>query len=68
MERVGTDVRWSVVSLVGGRPEGRGDDPHGSLRKGHDRDVVAMATDLESAKAALDRITISQSQHVAIQS
>jgi hypothetical protein len=56
MELMSTDIRWSVVSLVGGRHEGRGDDPNGPLRKGRDRDVVT--TDSEAAKAALDRITI----------
>ena len=40
MERIGTDIRWNVVSLVGGRPGGRGDDPNGVVRKGRDRDVV----------------------------
>ncbi len=58
MERTGADIRWSVVSLVGGRPEGRKDDQNGSARKGRDRDV--MTTDSEGAKAALDRITIPQ--------
>ena len=53
-----TDIRWSVVSFVGGRPGGRGDDPNGLVRKGRDRDVVT--TDSEGAKAALDRITIPQ--------
>ncbi|HEY6381694.1 MAG TPA: L,D-transpeptidase family protein [Pseudolabrys sp.] len=57
-ERVGTDIRWSVVSLVGGRAEGSGDEPSGS--KGRERAVVATGADLESAKAALGRITIPQ--------
>jgi L,D-transpeptidase catalytic domain len=57
-ERMSHDMRWSVVSLVGGRPEGRGDDASGSVRKRRDRDVVM--TDLEGAKAAIDRITIPQ--------
>jgi hypothetical protein len=56
MERMSTDIRWSVVSLVGGRHEGRGDDPNGPVSKSRDRDVVT--TDSEAAKAALDRITI----------
>ena len=30
------------------------------MRKGHDRDVGTITTDLESAKAALDRIAIPQ--------
>jgi len=58
MERMSTDIRWSVVSLVGGRPEGRRDDSSGSVRKDRDRGV--KTTDSEGAKAALDRITIPQ--------
>jgi L,D-transpeptidase catalytic domain len=58
MERMSTDIRWGVVSLVGGRRDGMGDDPNGSVRKGRDRDVVT--TDSEGAKAAIDRITIPQ--------
>ena len=58
MERTSTDIRWSVVSLAGGRPEGRRDDPNGSVRKGGDRGV--MTTEPEGAKAALDRIAIPQ--------
>jgi hypothetical protein len=60
MERVGTDIRWSLVSLVGGRAEGSGDEPSGSAGKGRERAVVATGADLESAKAALGRITIPQ--------
>ena len=58
LERTGTGLRWSVVSLVGGRPEGPRDDANGSARKGRDRDVTT--TNPEGAKAALDRITIPQ--------
>jgi len=57
-ERMNTDIRWSVVSLVGGRPEARADDPNGSVRKSGGRDIVT--TDKEGAKAAIDRITIPQ--------
>ena len=60
MERTGTHIRWSLVSLVSGRPDGSGDDPSGSVRKGHERDVGPIVSDLERAKAALDRITIPQ--------
>ena len=60
MERTGTHIRWSLVSLVSGRPDGSGDGPGGSVRKGHERDVGPIVSDLESAKAALDRITIPQ--------
>ncbi|MDI1345048.1 MAG: hypothetical protein PSV22_13230 [Pseudolabrys sp.] len=58
MESTRTDIRWSVVSLAGGRPEDRSGDPNGSARKGIDRDV--MTADSAGAKAALDRITIPQ--------
>ena len=58
MERMSTDIRWSVVSLVGGPPEGRGDNANGSVRKYRNRDVLTTAS--EGAKAALDRITIPQ--------
>lgn len=58
MERTSTDIRWSVVSLAGGHPQSRGDDPNGAARKGGDRDV--MTTDSEGPTAALKRITIPQ--------
>ena len=58
MERTGADIRWNVVSIVGGRPEGRKDDANGSARNGRNKDV--MTTDSEGAKAALDRIKIPQ--------
>jgi hypothetical protein len=55
MERTGpgSDLRWSVVSLVGSS----GDEQN--ARKGRDGDVGTVA-DLSSAKAALDRIAIPQ--------
>ena len=49
-----SDLRWSVVSLVGSS----GTEPN--VRKGREADVGAMATDLSNAKAALDRIAIPQ--------
>jgi hypothetical protein len=54
MERTdaGSDLQWTVVSLVGSS----GDGPN--LHKGRDADVGAKAPDLSSAKAALDRIAI----------
>jgi L,D-transpeptidase catalytic domain len=60
MERAGTDIKWSLVSLVGGSPDDSGEEPNGSVRKGRDRAIVAMASDLEGAKAALGRIAIPQ--------
>jgi hypothetical protein len=54
MERTdaGNDLRWSVVSFVGSS----GDEPN--ARRGRDREVGAMATNLSGAKAALERIAI----------
>src|SRR5882757_9351689 len=62
MERTNsdTDMRWSVVSLDGGRSQGGVVEPQGRARGGHGRDVEPMPTDPGSAKAALDRIVIPQ--------
>jgi hypothetical protein len=59
MERTngGTDMRWSVVSLEGGRPHGGVVGSPDRARR-HGRDVEPMLTDPDSAKAALDRIVI----------
>src|SRR5450631_3137199 len=53
-----TDMRWSVVSLDGGRPHDGVVEPQGRARGGHGRDVEPMPTDPGSAKTALDRIVI----------
>src|SRR4030088_2062168 len=60
MERTNgdTNMRWSVVSLDGGRPQGGVVEPQGRARGGHGRDVEPMLTDPGSAKTALDRIVI----------
>jgi hypothetical protein len=60
MERTNgdTNMRWSVVSLDGGRPHGGVVEPQGRARGGHGRDVEPMLTDPGSAKTALDRIVI----------
>jgi L,D-transpeptidase catalytic domain len=55
-----TNLRWSVVSLEGGRPHGGTVEPHGRARGGNARDIEPMLTDPDSAKAALDRIVIPQ--------
>jgi hypothetical protein len=55
-----TNMRWSVVSLVGGGPHGGTIEPHGRARGVSSRDVEPMQTDRDSAKAALDRIVIPQ--------
>ncbi len=62
MERTSgdTDMRWSVVSLDGGRPHGGIAEPHGRARGERGRDVEPMTTDLSGAKTALDRIVIPQ--------
>jgi hypothetical protein len=60
MERTGTKIQWSVVSLVDGRAAGSEAESIGPAGKGRDRDVGAATTDLEGAKAALDRIAIPQ--------
>src|SRR5258706_2064600 len=54
------NLRWSVVSLGGGRPSGGTIEPHGRGRGSSGRDVEPMPTDPDSAKAALDRIVIPQ--------
>src|SRR5205085_10072762 len=39
------NLRWSVVSLAGGRPPGGTIQPHGRVRGGIGRDVEPMPTD-----------------------
>ena len=56
----GEDMRWSVVSLGGGRPHGGEAEPHGRARGGRGREVEPMSTDPGGAKTALDRIVIPQ--------
>jgi hypothetical protein len=59
MERTGgDDMRWSVVSLDGGHPDGGVVD--GPAREGRGRDAELESTDAAGAKAALDRIAIPQ--------
>jgi hypothetical protein len=54
------NLRWSVVSLGGARPPSGTVEPHGRARGSSFRDVEAVPTDPDSAKAALDRIVIPQ--------
>jgi len=54
------NLRWTVVSLDGGRPPGGTIEPYGRVRGGSGRDVEPVPTDSDSAKAALDRIVIPQ--------
>jgi hypothetical protein len=60
IERTGSDIRWSVVSLKDGHADGGADNPHGPPRGRSGQSVEPMATDPGAAKAALDRITIPQ--------
>jgi hypothetical protein len=62
MERTNsdTDMRWSVVSLDGGRSQSGVVEPQGRARGGHGRDVEPVLTDRDSARTALDRIVIPQ--------
>ena len=62
MERTNgdTNMRWSVVSLEGGRSRGGVVEPQGRARGGQGRDIEPMPTDPGSAKSALDRIVIPQ--------
>jgi len=62
MERTNsdTDMRWSVVSLDGGRSQSGMVEPQGRARAGHGRDAEPVPTDRDSAKTALDRIVIPQ--------
>jgi hypothetical protein len=56
----GGDMRWSVVSMDGGHPDGGGVETNGSARGGRGKDVEPVATDPSGAIAALDRIAIPQ--------
>ena len=62
MERANgeTDMRWSVISLEGGRSRGGVSEPQGRVRAAGGRIVEPMPTDTASAKSALDRIVIPQ--------
>ena len=54
------NLRWNVVSLGGGRPPSGAVEPQDRARGSSGRDVEPAPTDADSAKAALDRITIPQ--------
>jgi hypothetical protein len=54
------DMRWRVVSMDGGHPDGGGVEASGSARGGRGRDVEPASTDPSGAIAALDRIAIPQ--------
>jgi hypothetical protein len=61
MERTGGDanIRWSVVSLDGGHPNGGSVEPHGRASGAGSRDAEPISA-TGGAKAALDRIVIPQ--------
>ena len=62
MERTAgeTNLRWSVVSLQGGRAQGGALASQARARGDHGRDVEPALTDTSGAKSALDRIVIPQ--------
>ncbi len=53
-------LRWNVVSLGGERAPSGAIEPKDQARASSSRDVGPAPTDADSAKAALDRITIPQ--------
>jgi hypothetical protein len=60
MERTGTALRWSVVSLLGPHSGGQVDESNVGARKNHGRDAEAIASDPNDAKAALERLVLPQ--------
>ena len=60
------DMRWTVVSMPSGHPDGGG-EPSSRARGYRDRDAGPTSTDPSGAIAALDRITIPQDalDHIA---
>jgi L,D-transpeptidase catalytic domain len=54
-----TDMRWSVVTLEGGRPQGIV-DPDGRGHVNRDQEAKLISSDAGVAKTALDRIVIPQ--------
>ncbi|WP_283813398.1 L,D-transpeptidase family protein [Bradyrhizobium sp. AUGA SZCCT0177] len=55
-----TKLRWSAVSMGGGRPPGATLEPDDRARAKRGRDAEPVPTDPGTAKAALDRISIPQ--------
>jgi hypothetical protein len=68
MERIdgAGDMRWTVVSMPSGHPDGGG-EPSSRARGYRDRDAGPTSTDPSGEIAALDRITIPQDalDHIA---
>jgi hypothetical protein len=54
------NLRWSAVSLGGGRPPSATVEPHDRARANSGRDAEPVPADPGGAKAALDRITVPQ--------
>jgi hypothetical protein len=61
MERTGSEaeLRWSVISLDGGHPNGGTDEAHVRAPRTSERDAGPISA-ADGAKAALDRIVIPQ--------
>jgi hypothetical protein len=53
-----TNLRWNVVSLDRGHPDGRVAATHGPARSDNRSDIGPTPSDPDGARAALDRITI----------
>jgi L,D-transpeptidase catalytic domain len=62
IERASGDpnIRWSVISMDGGRPQAGTVEPHRFARGERGREIGPMLTDPDVAKTALDRIVIAQ--------
>jgi hypothetical protein len=56
----GSSIRWSVVSLRGGRLDERPVEPGGLSLRGNGREPEPVATEPNNVKSALDRIVIPQ--------
>jgi hypothetical protein len=58
LEHAGAEMRWSVVSLIGGHQDNSGAEINNFARKNRGGDGDTIMSDLTGAKAALDRVTI----------
>ena len=58
MERTGTALRWSVVSLLGPHSGGQPDGSNVDARNNHGRNAEVITNDPNDAKAALERLVL----------